>query len=177
MLAPLAWAGFIQVLHDRAIERSNANLDHLIFGKFGVLYADTKNWSSTKSKLRLDRHGVLRYGKYPKTGEIATVRWEADRASQTLGWPVRAVIAVHGARVPGGCIHLDGVTVIQASLLRRYILRLPKAPGWNRQMVRETVDVADTRLPEAAKKHPATYPAKGRRPSRPTTRHKSRTRT
>ncbi|MFJ8676698.1 nuclease-related domain-containing protein [Streptomyces sp. NPDC093589] len=150
ILAPLTWLHRYVVLHDRAIPRSRANLDHLIIGRAGLLYVDTKNWTSTKSQVRLASDGQLWYGRFPQGRAAATVRWEADQAQRVLGWPVRAVIAVHGARVPGGLIQLDGVTVVQARKLRRYIRTLPPAPGWSREMVSETARVADTRLPPAA---------------------------
>ncbi|MFH0246178.1 nuclease-related domain-containing protein [Streptomyces sp. HK10] len=149
ILAPLTWLHHYEVLHDRAIPRSRANLDHLVIGRTGPVYVDTKNWTSTKSQVRLAPDGQLWYGRFPQGRAVATVRWEADQAQRILGWPVRAVIAVHGARVPGGRIHLGDVTIVQASKLRRYIRSLPPAPGWNREVVRETARVADTRLPPA----------------------------
>ncbi|MEU6331480.1 nuclease-related domain-containing protein [Streptomyces sp. NPDC047049] len=154
ILAPLTWLHRYVVLHDRAIPRSRANLDHLIIGRAGLLYVDSKNWTSINSRVRLAPDGQLWYGRFAQGRAVATVRWEADQAQRILGWPVRAVIAVHGAHVPGGCIQLDGVTVVQARNLRRYIRTLPPAPGWNREMVSETARVADARLRPAAARTP-----------------------
>ncbi|MGW1976469.1 nuclease-related domain-containing protein [Streptomyces sp. NPDC001889] len=150
LLAPLTWLRSYVVLHDRAIPGSRANLDSLVIGRTGVIYVDTKNWTSTKSRVRIDHRGELWYGRFSQTRALATVRWEADQAAKALGWPVHAVVAVHGAKVPGGRIQLDNVTLIQATKLRRYLRSLPSAPGWDRAMVRETAQIADLRLRPAA---------------------------
>ncbi|MFI0742535.1 nuclease-related domain-containing protein [Streptomyces sp. NPDC021100] len=149
LLAPLSWSCRYAVLHDRAVPNSRANLDHLVIGRAGPLYIDTKTWTSKKSAVRL-RRGELWYGNYSQTRALATVRWEADQAAKALGWPVQAVVAVHGATVPGGRIHFGDVTVIQAAQLRRYIKSLPAAPGWDRAMIRETTRVAEQRLKPAS---------------------------
>jgi hypothetical protein len=149
ILAPLTWFGFYAILHDRAVPSSSANLDHVLMGRRGLVYIDTKYWMSENARVSVDRHGRLWCGTYCKQDEVETVRWETSQVAAALGWPARAVIAVHGAVVPGGVMELDGVTVVQAVLLRRYLRRLPKAPGWNRAMVRETANVADQRLKPA----------------------------
>nr|WP_024126513.1 nuclease-related domain-containing protein [Streptomyces sp. FR1]AHE39132.1 NERD domain protein [Streptomyces sp. FR1] len=150
LLFPLTWTRRYAVLHDRAVPKSRANLDHLIVGRSGLIYVDTKNWTSVTSKVRVKSNGQLWYGDYSQGPAVATVRWEAEQVRRVLGWPVHAVIAVHGARVPGGRIHLDGVTVVQARDLRRYIRSLPDAPGWDRALIRETTRIADTRLAPAS---------------------------
>ena len=83
----------------------------------------------------LDRQGRLRYGRYPQQETVETVLWEASRTSQALGHPVPAVIAVHHAPVPPGGLISDGVVVIQASELRRFLRDLPREPGWNRARI------------------------------------------
>ncbi|WP_431983922.1 nuclease-related domain-containing protein [Streptomyces qinglanensis] len=177
ILAPLTWTRRYAALHDRAIPRSRANLDHLVIGRAGPVYVDSKNWTSPGSHAILGPDKQLYYetrsrggrrNRYPQARAVATVRWEADQAQRVLGWPVRAVIAVHGAHVPGSGLSLDGVTVIQARKLRRYLRRLPAAPGWNTEMVRETARIADRRLP------PATGPAAPRPTRRPGTRRPTR---
>ncbi|MEU5425880.1 nuclease-related domain-containing protein [Streptomyces olivoreticuli] len=149
LLAPLAWSGRYAILHDRAISGSRANLDHLVICRAGPIYVDTKTWTSKKSTIRI-RRGELWYGNFSQTDSLATVRWEADQAAKALGWPVRAVVAVHGAAVPGGRVHFGDVTVIQATALRRYLRSLPAAPGWDRAMIRETARTAEQRLKPAS---------------------------
>ncbi|MEV7887485.1 nuclease-related domain-containing protein [Streptomyces sp. NPDC002817] len=154
MLRPLTWTRRYAVLHDRGVPRSRANLDHLIVGRSGLIYVDTKNWTSVASKVLVKSDGQLWYGDYPQGPAVSTVRWEADQVQRVLGWPVHAVIVVHGARLPEERIHLDGVTVIQARDLRRYIRSLPDTPGWDRALMRETTRIADSRLAPASARCP-----------------------
>ncbi|MFJ4680506.1 nuclease-related domain-containing protein [Kitasatospora sp. NPDC088783] len=128
ILAPLTWAGGIAVLHDRAIPRSKANLDHLIIGNRGMIYCDSKAW---KWKATV-RAGQLYSGAHNQSEKLRTVKWEARQASQALGYPVRPIIAVHGAPVPDGIVEVDGVLVIEAARLRGYLRSLPRVPGWTR---------------------------------------------
>ena len=137
------------VLHDRAIPGSRANLDHLLIGPAGVLYADTKNWGSKKSQLRV-QGGELWYGRYPQTKALQTVRWEADRASQALGVPVEALVVVHGAKVPGNCVMLEGVTVIPAKKLRRTVSNRSAAFGFDSVRVQQLAQPAERTFPPAA---------------------------
>ncbi|WP_159401119.1 nuclease-related domain-containing protein [Streptomyces sp. NRRL B-24484] len=118
LLVPLERAGWT-VLHDRAIPGSSANLDHLLIAPGGeVIYIDTKNWVSRNSQLQV-RNGQLWYGGHCQTRALQTVAWEARQAELALGVPVAAHVAVHGAKVPRGVLHLEGVTIANASLLVR----------------------------------------------------------
>ncbi|MFJ1662579.1 nuclease-related domain-containing protein [Streptomyces anthocyanicus] len=152
ILAPLIWFGLGRwaVLHDRQIPRSRANLDHLVIGCSGPSYVDTKSWGSKSSKVRIDARGSLWYGRYPQQRAVATVLWEAQRAADVLGHPVRPIIAVHHAVIPRGGLVSGGVTIVQASELRRYLRSLPKEPGWNRRRIRGAARLASERLHPAA---------------------------
>lgn len=143
LLAPLERQGW-RVLHDRAIPGSRANLDHLLVGAAGVVYVDSKHWASDKSRLQL-RGGTLWYGRYPQTRALQTVAWEAGVAAVALGVSVRAVVAVHGAAVPGGLLQLGGVTVLPARMLRRYLRGL--LPVMDEDRVRQLAERAATVLP------------------------------
>ena len=148
ILAPLTRFGRYAVLHDRAIPRSRANLDHIVLGPFGILYVDTKTWTSTRSALSV-RHGELYYGRYSQTRALSTVQWESDQVARALGHPARTVVAVHGAAVPGGCLTIGAVTVIPASRLRSYIRSLPAHPAWDRAAVARLRRDAERQLPPA----------------------------
>ncbi|MFJ1742630.1 nuclease-related domain-containing protein [Streptomyces microflavus] len=148
LLAPLTWTGRYVVLHDRAVPSSRANLDHILLSRRGAQYLDTKNWLSAQS-VRVTPDGQLWNGRFPQGRAVETVRWEAQRVQQAIGWPVRPVIVIHGATVPGGIIQLGDVAVVQASMLRRYLRSLPTVPGWNRNLVKETGRIADAKLPPA----------------------------
>jgi hypothetical protein len=120
-------------LHDRAIPGSRANLDHVLFGGGGVVYLDTKTWTSAKSRARFDADGRLWYGRYPQDKALRTVRWEAAQAQEALGVSVQAVISVHGqphlSRL--GTV-VDGVTVLPAEVLRDWLGTRPRLFDENR---------------------------------------------
>ncbi|MCQ8194689.1 nuclease-related domain-containing protein, partial [Streptomyces rugosispiralis] len=147
LLAPLERRGYA-VLHDRAIPRSRANLDHLVIGAAGVAYVDSKAWVSKKSKLTLTG-GTLRYGRYDQTDALRKVVWEAQQASRALGCEVRPFVAVHGAKVPGFWrrIEVQGVTVIAARKLPRLLQNLPPQQGWTPDRITAVEQLALQRLP------------------------------
>ncbi|GLF98054.1 nuclease-related domain-containing protein [Streptomyces yaizuensis] len=152
ILAPLVWCGLGRwaVLHDRQIPHSRANLDQLVIGCCGVVYVDTKTWKSKTSKVRIDARGELWYGRYSQQRAVETVIWEAQRAAEVLGHPVRPIIAVHYAAIPPGGLVSASVTIIQATELRRHLRSLPKEPGWTRIRVRQAALLADQQLRPAA---------------------------
>jgi hypothetical protein len=89
------------VLHDLAIPRSQANIDHLVIGPGGVFVIDSKQY---RGRLRLDPSGRLWHGRYPLAPALSAVSFEADQAALVLTDPdvvVVPVMAVHGAQVPG----------------------------------------------------------------------------
>ncbi|MFB7677854.1 nuclease-related domain-containing protein [Kitasatospora purpeofusca] len=137
-------------LHDRAIPGSSANLDHLLVSPTGeVVYVDTKAWTSTRSTLRL-QDGQLWYGRYPQTRALDTVAWEARQASRVLGVPVAAYVAVHGAAVPGGQLHLQGVTVLGAKVLVRSLRNRAPVPGAVGVIPQQLARRAEQLLPPAS---------------------------
>ncbi|MQS18024.1 NERD domain-containing protein [Streptomyces kaniharaensis] len=137
-------------LHDRAVPGSKANLDHLLISPRGeVAYVDSKSWTSSKSKLRL-QDGELWYGRYPQTRALQTVAWEAGQASRLLGVPVTAYVAVHGAAVPYGQLHLQDVTVMNAKTLVRHLRNRAPAPGPAGAIPHQLARRAEQLLPPAA---------------------------
>ncbi len=151
ILRTLVWCGLgaWAVIHDFRVG-TKYNGDHLVIGRCGPVYVDTKAWGAKNARVTTDRHGRLWYGRYPQDKTIETVRWEADSAAQALGYPVRSVIAVHDACVPRGGLYSGGVTIVQASELRRHLRDLPRAPGWTRARVTSTYRLALDRLQPAA---------------------------
>jgi hypothetical protein len=100
LLGPLERHGWA-VLHDLAVPRSQANIDHLVIGPGGVFVIDSKHY---RGRLQLDPTGRLRHGRYPLAPTVRAVSFEADQAAQVLPDPgvvVRPIIAIHGAQVPG----------------------------------------------------------------------------
>lgn len=150
ILRPLVWCGFgaWAVIHDFRIG-SKYNGDHLVVGRCGLVYVDTKTWAAKNARVTTDRHGRLWYGRYPQNKTIETVLWEAESAAAALGHPVRAVVAVHHAPVPRSGLFSGGVTIVPASQLRRYLRDLPREPGWTRARVAATYRLARHRLQPA----------------------------
>ncbi|MQS17936.1 NERD domain-containing protein [Streptomyces kaniharaensis] len=145
LLIPLQRDGWT-ALHDRAVPGSRANVDHLLIGPAGVLMVDTKNWQSSKSTLRIDG-GRLFYGKYDQSKTLRTAAWEAEQTSRALGVPVRALVAVHGASVPGGVVMLENVTVVPAKRVRHIVRNLAPVPGFDPARVQQLADHAARVLP------------------------------
>lgn len=79
----------VVVLHDRAVPRSAANIDHLCVGPAGVHVIDTKH----------RRHGIVRAWP-PWRPHLVLGRRRADDLVDGLGWQVRAVADVLTARHP-----------------------------------------------------------------------------
>jgi Nuclease-related domain len=113
------------ILHDLAIPGSRANIDHLAIGPGGVVVIDSKQY---RGRLRLGPDGLLWHGRHLLTMTLRTVRWEADQADGVLGVAdiqVAAIVAVHGASVPGGQITKGGVTVVSADRILALLRALP----------------------------------------------------
>src|SRR5215216_2507898 len=111
LLDPLERHGWA-VLHDLAVPRSRANIDHLVVGPGGVFVIDSKHY---RGRLQLDGSGRLWHGRYPLAPTLRTVDYEADQAAQVLGDPdvvVVPIVAVHGAQVPWGKVVTNGVPVV-----------------------------------------------------------------
>jgi hypothetical protein len=128
LLAPLERRGWA-VLHDLAIPNSPANIDHLVIGPGGVVVIDSKHF---RGQLRLDRDGMVWHGRHLLVSALRTTLWEADQADEVLGIAditVAAIVAVHGASVPWGVLHADGVTVVPARRLPDLLGALPPALG------------------------------------------------
>jgi hypothetical protein len=128
LLDPLERHGWA-VLHDLAIPRSRANLDHLVIGPGGVFVIDSKQH---RGRLQLDPTGRLWHGRYPLAPTLQAVSFEADQAAQVLpdpGVAVVPIVAVHGAQVPWGKVVTDGVPVLPARRLPSLLRGLPAVLG------------------------------------------------
>jgi hypothetical protein len=57
-----------------------------------------------RGRLQLSPNGLLWHGRHPLISNLRRVRWQADQADEVLGiadLQVAAIVAVHGASVPG----------------------------------------------------------------------------
>jgi hypothetical protein len=128
LLDPLERHGWA-VLHDLAIPRSRANLDHLVIGPGGVFVIDSNQY---RGRLQLDPTGRLWHGRSPLAPTLQAVSFEADQAAQVLpdpGVAVVPIVAVHGAQVPWGKVVTDGVPVLPARRLPSLLRGLPAVLG------------------------------------------------
>jgi hypothetical protein len=128
LLGPLERHGWA-VLHDLAIPRSQANIDHLVIGPGGVFVIDSKQY---RGRLQLDLSGRLWHGRYPLAPTLQAVSFEADQAAVVLpdpGMAVVPIVAVHGAQVPWGKVVMEGVPVVSARRLPSMLRQLPAVLG------------------------------------------------
>jgi Nuclease-related domain len=128
LLAALERHGWA-VLHDLAVPRSQANIDHLVIGPGGVFVIDSKQY---RGRLRLDPSGRLWHGRYPLAPALRAVSFEADQAALVVTDPdvvVVPIVAVHGAQVPWGKVIMDGVPVVPAKRLPSMLRALPAVLG------------------------------------------------
>jgi hypothetical protein len=136
------------VLHDLALLRSWANIDHLVIGPGGVFAIDSKQY---RVGLQLDASGRLWDGRFPLAPALRAVSWEADQAARVLpdpGLAVVPIVAVHGAQVPWGKLVIDGVPVVSARRLPSMLRQLRVVLGPER--VAALVDQARIRFHAAA---------------------------
>jgi hypothetical protein len=128
LLASLERHGWA-VLHDLAIPGTQANIDHLVIGPGGVLVVDSKQY---RGRLYLDQYGMVWHGRHLLVSALRKVLWEADQADEALGIAditVAAIVAVHGASVPWGCLQADGVTIVPARRVPDLLQALPARLG------------------------------------------------
>jgi hypothetical protein len=147
LLGPLERHGWA-VLHDLAVPRSQANIDHLVIGPGGVFAIDSKQY---RGRLRLESSGRLWHGRYPLAPALGAVSFQADRAAQVLPDPdvvVVPIVAVHGAQVPWGKVVVQGVPVVAARRLPSMLRQLPAVLGPERVAV--LADQARVRFHAAA---------------------------
>jgi hypothetical protein len=146
LLAPLERHGWA-VLHDLAVPRSRANIDHLVIGPGGVFVIDSKQY---RGRLQLDPTGRLWHGHYPIAPAVRAAGFEAEQTAQVLTDPgvVVPIVAVHGAQVPWGKVVTDGVPVVPARRLPSMLRQLPAVLGPER--VADLADQARVRFHGAA---------------------------
>lgn len=93
------------ILHDRALPGSRANLDHVLVSPCGtaVVVLDTKRWHAQKPTWLV--RGRVYCGTDDRHGQIDAVAGYAARVGRVLDMPVGSVwplVVVHGSPVQGG---------------------------------------------------------------------------
>ncbi|MGD9486266.1 nuclease-related domain-containing protein [Streptomyces sp. TRM70308] len=125
------------VLHDRALPRSRANVDHLAISPTGaVLLPDSKRWSA-RYPLSV-RGGRLWHGHRDVTDRLRGLRHECAAVAAVLGVPVTPLIAMDGARLAGpdgrptSHLVVDGIRIVPASRLAEVLREVGRVPGQRR---------------------------------------------
>jgi Nuclease-related domain len=115
LLDRLTRDGFV-VFHDLAVPgNTSANVDHLVIGPSGVFVIDSKQWTGS---VHQSADGLAWHNHYPLDRTLETVRWEAQAIGRMLGTRAATLLCVHGAHVHGGGLHVQGVAIVPAHLLR-----------------------------------------------------------
>lgn len=145
LLQPLAGEGW-HILHDRALPRSKANVDHVVVSPTGALLVlDSKMWRRDWP-VRLEGGRLMR-GPRDETGDAEKAEAIAGRAAAALGLSApTCLLVVHNAPVGGGGFHVGDVSVIPADRL----LELLRHNAYGRPDPREArrlAQLAELRLP------------------------------
>ncbi|MFI6541437.1 nuclease-related domain-containing protein [Nonomuraea sp. NPDC050547] len=129
LLAELVDGGHV-VLHDRAIGGSHANLDHLVIGPSGVWVVDSKAWHRRTRVHGLNR--TLYIGRRPASRLLRGLAFERKAVERALARTVpadavRAVVAVHGPRLPGLArpLLVENVMLLRARHVPRAVRSAP----------------------------------------------------
>lgn len=141
-----------RALHDRGIQGTRANIDHIVIGPTGVWVIDAKRYVGKRPALRVEggiirpRVESLRIGGRDGTKLIRGVQSQVERVTAALGEaapPVTGVLCFLEADWPliGGSFSVDGVHVLCPRLL---IQRMTDAPP---QLI--DVDLIHTELARA----------------------------
>lgn len=142
-IAPLADEGWV-ILHDRALPRGRANVDHLAIAPGGaVILPDTKRWSA-RYRVRTVG-GRLLHGQLDVTNRLRGLRHEARAVQQALGVPVTPLVLMDGAPVEGGEVVVDGVRIVPADRACAVLRTMGRIPG--QRQAREISSAAERMLP------------------------------
>jgi hypothetical protein len=128
LLAPLERHGWV-VLHDLAVPRSQANINHLAIGPGGGVRDRLQAVSRPAAARPV---GGVWHGRYPLAPTLRAVSFEADQAAMVLPDPgviVVPIVAVHRAQVPWGKVVVVGVPVVSARRLPSMLRQLPAVLG------------------------------------------------
>jgi hypothetical protein len=102
-------------LHDLAVPRSAANVDHLVIGPTGVFVVDSKQYSG---RVHQSLDGRAWHNHAPLARQLEVVGWEAATVARVLGVRVDPLVVVHGAEVAYGGLIAQGVAIVPAARLR-----------------------------------------------------------
>lgn len=125
-----------QVMHDRRIRGTKANIDHIAIGPSGVWVIDAKRYKDKRPELRIEgglfrpRVELLRIGGRDGTKLVDGVKSQVDRVREALAddtIPIRGVLCFLEADWPllGGHFLVDAVHIVWPKLLVRRMIEAP----------------------------------------------------
>lgn len=121
LIDPLKREGWT-ILHDRALPRGNANVDHLSISPTGAVFMpDTKKWSAAHPVTV--RAGRLWHGERDVTDRLDGLYHEQQTVARVLNAPVTPLIAMEGAPLHGANgrpvaeLTFNGVKIVPAHRL------------------------------------------------------------
>ncbi|MFF9123182.1 nuclease-related domain-containing protein [Streptomyces sp. NPDC014889] len=134
------------VLHDRALPRGRANVDHLAISPLGRLYLpDTKRWSARYPVTVRD--GRLFHGDYDVTDRLDGLHHEAQAVARALNLPVQPLVALDGPPIPSDGLVLDGLRIVPADGLCQELRDLDRTTQAPRRRPGPIAALADRLLP------------------------------
>jgi hypothetical protein len=150
----------VQVLHDRRIPGTRANIDHLVVTAAGVWVVDAKKYKG-RPELRIEG-GIFRprveklvVGGRDKTKLVDGVRWQMDHVRTVVGdVPVRGVLCFVEADWPliGGSFEMRDVHVLWPKKLIKHLRASEAASGAGAHSVdvAVTAGILTSRFPRAS---------------------------
>lgn len=121
-LDPLRAVGWT-VLHDRGLPSGNANVDHLLVSRSGVVFVvDSKLWHAGY-RVRVV-NGRLLHGNRDVTDRLDGLRHEADTVARVLKRPVIRVVSMVGAPVEGWELLFQGVRIVPVGSVSALVRQL-----------------------------------------------------
>jgi hypothetical protein len=130
LLEPLRALGYV-VLHDLAMPRSRANVDHVVIGPTGLFVIDSKYWRSG-GQVRAWQ-GQLFSGPHYKGDEAHRLAWmvrtvrKESALDRFADLPTRAVMCIHVAPFEADTLEVEGATVVHPRALVRAITAHPES--------------------------------------------------
>ena len=149
LIDPLRREGWT-ILHDRALPKGRANIDHLAISPSGTVFMpDTKRWSARYPITVRNRR--LWHGTWDVTDRLDGLHHEQQTAGRVLGVPVTPIVAMQGAPLHDQTgravteLHIHGVRIVPAQRLADVLRTAGRIPG--QRQARDIAAHAERALP------------------------------
>lgn len=148
LLRSLRSAGYV-LLHDRTLPGSRETVDHLAVGPAGVFLVDTRGWDRRTRITQL--HGEVWIGATAALRVVGPLMLRTQQVANAIGQAAETavevipVMAVHGARLPWRGVSVEGVPLLRAVRVPRYLRAHP--PLFTPEQVTVLAEAAARALP------------------------------